>query len=388
MGSCPGGVANAAIAASRLGLRTSLAAAFGDDSYGEFNWSTLSEQEDVDLSRSRRYDGWHSPVTVSMSVDRDRSMVSHGHQPPAGRERHDRRAAPGPGHPRRPAARARAVDAARRADAGTLLFADTGWDPSGEWSHDTLAQLEHYHAFLPNSVEAMRYTRTDDPWAALYALADRVPIAVVTAGAHGALAVDSISGEEEWVPALPVTPLDPTGAGDVFAAAFVTGTLAGWPLADRLGLANLAAALAVQQFGGSLAAPGWGDIADWWHEADQRASGGSAQWLRRYGFLRDVVRDVPRGAMRRATATIGRQSDAAAARSSAAAAPTPTAKPQVRAVHLDSPDGFVTVGRCWPGSGKSSGDVHSSGFVHPGDTCSPVRRPGPHDGPCRCRGST
>ncbi|GAA4359925.1 PfkB family carbohydrate kinase [Angustibacter luteus] len=309
MGSCPGGVANAAIAASRLGLRTSLAAAFGDDSYGEFNWSTLSEQEDVDLSRSRRYDGWHSPVTVSMSVDRDRSMVSHGHQPPQD-------ASAMIGEP--PKARATLVDlrpelepwTRQAADAGTLLFADTGWDPSGEWSHDTLAQLERYHAFLPNSVEAMRYTRTDDPWAALYALADRVPIAVVTAGAHGALAVDSISGEEEWVPALPVTPLDPTGAGDVFAAAFVTGTLAGWPLADRLGLANLAAALAVQQFGGSLAAPGWGDIADWWHQADQRTSGGSAQWLRRYGFLRDVVRDVPRGAMRRATATIGRQSDA------------------------------------------------------------------------------
>ena len=122
---------------------------------------------------------------------------------------------------------------------------------------------------MPNSVEAMSYTRTDDAWAALYALADRVPIAVVTDGPHGALAVDSISGEEEWVPALPVTPLDPTGAGDVFAAAFVTGTLAGWPLADRLGLANLTAALAVQQFGGSLAAPGWGDVADWWHEAEQ-----------------------------------------------------------------------------------------------------------------------
>jgi sugar/nucleoside kinase (ribokinase family) len=310
MGSCPGGVANVAIAASRLGLRTSLAAAFGDDSYGDFNWSTLSEQEGVDLTRSRRYDGWHSPVTVSMSVDRDRSMVSHGHAPPEDTSTMI-------GDPP-PPARAALVDlrpqlepwARRAAEQGTLLFADTGWDPSGEWSHDTLDQLEHYHAFLPNSVEAMAYTRTEDPWAALYALADRVPIAVVTAGPHGALAVDSTTGEEEWVPALPVTPLDPTGAGDVFAAAFVTGTLAGWPLAGRLGFANLAAALAVQQFGGSLAAPGWGDVADWWHDAEQRSTGVRAQWLRRYAFLRDIVCDVPAEAVRRATATIGRQSDA------------------------------------------------------------------------------
>jgi sugar/nucleoside kinase (ribokinase family) len=309
MGSCPGGVANAAIAASRLGLRTSLAAAFGDDSYGDFNWSTLADQEGVDLSRSRRYDGWHSPVTVSMSVDRDRSMVSHGHPPPQD-------ASTMIGEP--PPARAALVQlrpelepwTARAVERGTLLFADTDWDATGQWSPDTLAQLEHYHAFMPNSVEAMSYTRTDDAWAALYALADRVPIAVVTDGPHGALAVDSISGEEEWVPALPVTPLDPTGAGDVFAAAFVTGTLAGWPLADRLGLANLTASLAVQQFGGSLAAPGWGDVADWWHDAESRSTGMRAQWLRRYAFLRDVVRDVPGGGVRRATATIGRQSDA------------------------------------------------------------------------------
>ena len=65
MGSCPGGIANLAIAASRLGLRTSLAAAFGDDVYGDFCWRTLAEQEGIDLSLSRRFDDWHSPVTVS-----------------------------------------------------------------------------------------------------------------------------------------------------------------------------------------------------------------------------------------------------------------------------------------------------------------------------------
>ncbi|WP_246486091.1 hypothetical protein [Kribbella qitaiheensis] len=49
MGSSPGGTANLAIAASRLGLRTSLAAAFGDDDYADFCWRTLSQQEHVDL---------------------------------------------------------------------------------------------------------------------------------------------------------------------------------------------------------------------------------------------------------------------------------------------------------------------------------------------------
>ena len=81
-GVLPGGIANLAIAARRLGLRTSLAAAFSDDDYGDFCWRTLDEQEHVDLSRSQRFADWHTPVTVSLSVNSDRSMVTHGHRAP------------------------------------------------------------------------------------------------------------------------------------------------------------------------------------------------------------------------------------------------------------------------------------------------------------------
>ncbi|NJC23106.1 sugar/nucleoside kinase (ribokinase family) [Arthrobacter pigmenti] len=309
MGSCPGGVANQAIAASRLGLHTTLAAAFGDDGYGAFNRSILQGQEHVDLSHSRTFEQWHSPVTVSLSVNRDRSMVTHGHPSPlsASELLQDP-----------PRCRAAVVDVGRTVEPwaiaaranGTRLFGHVGWDPSGAWSSDALDTLEHFHAFLPNDVEAMAYTRTQDPWAALYALADRVPVAVVTIGQQGAIAVDSITGEEEWVPALPVNAYDPTGAGDCFGAAFVTGDLAGWPLADRLAFANLCASLSVQEVGGSLAAPGWGDIADWWRRMSAGRDGVRKQWLRRYAFLEHIVTDVPPEAVRRATATIATQSDA------------------------------------------------------------------------------
>ncbi|WP_308291380.1 carbohydrate kinase family protein, partial [Amycolatopsis magusensis] len=76
--------------------------------------------------------------------------------------------------------------------------------------------------------------------------------------------MDRRTGESAEVPAIAVEALDPTGAGDVFVAGFVTGTLAGWPLADRLAFAGLTAALSVQEFGGSLSAPGWSEIATWW----------------------------------------------------------------------------------------------------------------------------
>ncbi|MFJ6279844.1 PfkB family carbohydrate kinase [Arthrobacter subterraneus] len=309
MGSCPGGVANQAIAASRLGLRTTLAAAFGDDGYGAFNRSILQGQEHVDLSRSRTFEQWHSPVTVSLSVARDRSMVTHGHPSPLSASElladlprcRAAMAEVGPQiEPWVPAAHA----------LGMRLFGDVGWDPSGSWSPDALDSLRYFHAFLPNETEAMAYTRTSDPWAALYALADRVPVAVVTVGQQGAIAVDSLTGEEEWVPALPVNAYDPTGAGDCFGAAFVTGDLAGWPLADRLAFANLCASLSVQEVGGSLAAPGWGDIADWWRRVSAERDGVRKQWLRRYAFLEDIVSHVPAEAVRRASATIATQSDA------------------------------------------------------------------------------
>lgn len=317
MGSCPGGIANLAIAASRLSMRTSLAAAFGDDDYGDFCWRTLAEQEGVDLAYSRRFDHWHSPVTVSVAALGDRMLVTHSHPAPM----------PATDMIGRPP-RARAVlveldaadphgelgdgtwvDMARRD--GALVFADVGWDSTGTWSPELLRLVGGCHAFLPNAVEAMAYTRTDTPRDALYAIADTVPLAVVTDGQHGAMAIDSSTGEEAEVPALRVNALDPTGAGDVFAAALVHGTLAHWPLPRRLAFAAACAALAVQQFGGSLAAPGWGDIADWWHTVRQsgRTDAYHASVIRRYGFLDDIVRTMPVGAVRRAAATIARYAD-------------------------------------------------------------------------------
>ena len=318
MGSCPGGIANLAVAARRLGLRTSLAAAFGDDAYGDFCWETLEAFEHIDLSRSRRFEGWHSPVTISMAVHRDRGMVSHGHPAPVG-------ATELIGRP----PRARAVMASigegegvvgrdeptwvqLARDEGALVFADVGWDPSGTWPREVLDQLEVCHGFLPNAGEAMAYTHTDSPREALYTLADMVPLAVVTNGSEGALAIDSTTGEECHMPALRVEAMDATGAGDVFGAGIVLGTLSGWSLEHRLAFAAACSALAVQQFGGSLAAPGWGDIADWWHGI--RAKDGQGAYhrslLRRFGFLEDVIPEGPLSEVRRATATVARFSDA------------------------------------------------------------------------------
>ncbi|MET9851176.1 carbohydrate kinase family protein [Streptomyces ossamyceticus] len=305
MGSSPGGVANMATALARLGLRTSLAAAFGDDHYGEYCWDALEQGEGIDLSTSRTVPGWHSPVTVSMAYEGERTMVSHGHVAPT------QESAPEcPPYARAavaslaPGVRAPWIGQAARK--GTRIFADVGWDETGAWDLTGLPDLAHCEAFLPNAEEAMRYTRADCPRAAARALTEHVPVAVVTLGAKGAYAVDGRTGETAEVPAIAVEALDPTGAGDVFVAGFVTGTLADWPLADRLAFAGLTAALSVQEFGGSLSAPGWSEIAAWWRRVRSLDVQDPAA-LRRYAFLEDFLPEGPVAPwpLRRAVPTIG-----------------------------------------------------------------------------------
>ncbi|MFV0426041.1 MAG: carbohydrate kinase family protein [Beutenbergiaceae bacterium] len=315
MGSSPGGIANLAVAASRLGLRTTLAAGFGDDLYADWLWQQLSEQEHVDLQYSQRFAGQHTPVTVAMAYADDRAFVTHGHPWP-------RSVCQMLDPP--PASRAVLVDLGdpvmraeqwwRRSVAeGALMFATAGWDPAGQWDQHIVDELAHCHAFVPNATEAMGYTHTSSPADALRELSRHVPLTVVTLGSEGVIAIDATTGEQAHVQALPVTVVDTTGAGDVFSAAIVLGTLNEWSLERRLEFASLCAALAVQQVGGSLAAPGWGDLLDWWRQVSAQAQAGRPEardLTRRFGFLPECLQVADIGTVRRAEATIARFSDA------------------------------------------------------------------------------
>ncbi|MDR3107997.1 MAG: PfkB family carbohydrate kinase, partial [Bifidobacteriaceae bacterium] len=312
MGSSPGGIANLAVACARLGLATSLAAVFSDDGYGQWCWDILARQEDVDLTHSRVAPQWHSPVTVSLAYGGDRALVTHAHAPPVAEAdlltgANGARAIVGtldPGSPR--------PWWTRFARCGAWLFADVGWDPSGQWDRGVLDRLGDCYCFTPNVTEAMAYTRTDTAADAARALGQYVPLAVVTRGQDGVTAFDAVRGELVEVAGMSVAAIDPTGAGDVFTAALIAATLGEWPLRAGLRFATLAAALSVQQFGGALAAPGWGDIDDWWRGVKSRAAAGdalAARYAMDYAFLADVLPTGHAPVVRRAEATIARLSD-------------------------------------------------------------------------------
>ena len=285
LGPSPGGVATVAVALARLGLRVRLAALFGDDISGDYLWRVLAETEGVDLSACRRVPGWSTPVTVSLADQQDRSMVTHSAAPPV--------AAPA-GERLPPGARGcftylgaePAPWLERARDRGVVVFADVGWDPSGDWPQAHLEWLGPGDVFLPNEVEAMAYTRTRTARAALGRLLERVSTAVVKRGGRGALAAER-GGPVLAEPALAVEATDPTGAGDVFDAAFIYGTLAGWPLAHRLRFAVLCSGLSVRHPGGAMSAPRWAEIAAF--HARARAGGEARRWA----FLTDLLAARP-----------------------------------------------------------------------------------------------
>ena len=141
------------------------------------------------------------------------------------------------------------------------------------------------------------------------------PLAVVTNGADGALAIDAThrgggGGARRCASRRSTRPAPATSSAprSCSSARSPTGRCS-----SAWRSPALCSSLSVQQFGGSLAAPGWGDIADWWARQRAGMSAGSYQrsLLRRYAFLDDLVPDVPLGVGRRASATIARHADVA-----------------------------------------------------------------------------
>jgi sugar/nucleoside kinase (ribokinase family) len=282
-----GGTANRAVAAARLGLHAGMAVAAGTDVFGDHLRTLLGDVDNLDLRWFGQFPTVATAVTVSLTHATDRRFITHGSRGPVPVR------ALAPQLPRARAAHLAVAPevpewAREMRSAGTKLFGGVGWDAEGEWSPEILASLGHFDAFVPNATEAMAYTRTDTPRAALGRLADHVPLVAVTCGDQGAIAVDGETGEEASAPSIPVRAVDPTGAGDIFTAAFIFGTVHGWPLRDRLLLANLCAGLSVRQLGGARSAPGWHDIEAWLAQAPS-PDGFDAGRVR--SFLRD--RAVP-----------------------------------------------------------------------------------------------
>ncbi len=227
----PGGGAITAIGATRLGLTTAVAAPLGTDLPGQFVREAL-EREQVATGPPRDI---RTPTTVVMPVAGERAMVTV--DPGARASRRDVEAL----EPRAVAASLELLDTA---PAGVRLYVTCGDDDARAFAKRVPAEIAGASALFVNGREACVLTGTADPQEAAQELARLVGTVIVTLGPRGALAV--VDGRSLTVPAEETGPVvDATGAGDLFAAAYVWTDLMGADPEACLRWANLYAALSL-----------------------------------------------------------------------------------------------------------------------------------------------
>jgi sugar/nucleoside kinase (ribokinase family) len=226
----PGGGAINAIGASRLGLRSALASPLGQDLEGDFIRAEL-EREGIELVTTG---GARTPTTVVMPFAGERAMVTY-----------------------EPGATTRAADVAafspravvvglNQLDVvpdGAYAYATCGDDDARAFALRPPGDLRRARALFVNRREATALTGEDSPEVAARNLGERVEIAVVTVGPHGALA--AVDGDIVRAPGFEVRAVDTTGAGDLLCSAFVWADLGGADVETALRWAVLYGSLSV-----------------------------------------------------------------------------------------------------------------------------------------------
>ncbi len=147
------------------------------------------------------------------------------------------------------AAMRRAIDAARGAERQVAFTLSDAFVISrhGDDFRALIADGQ-IDILFANADELAALTGLDDFEAGVAALAGKVPVLVVTRGEHGAVAI--AHGERAEVSAEPVAKVvDTTGAGDLFAAGFLSGHVRGRPLAECLKLGAICAAEVISHYG-------------------------------------------------------------------------------------------------------------------------------------------
>lgn len=253
-----------AIAAARLGLSTAFIGTTGEDAFGRLLRSRLAE-EGIDIRGLRAVPDYGTGVAfVAYDDTGEREFVFHIRHAAAGQLHVGALSQSlfdgirwlhisGSTLALNDESRAACLQALNWAQAaGGKLSLDPNLRPElmpADAFREALAPyLAAADLVLPTAGEARALTGQSDDTCAAQALAIK-PGALVALkrGPAGCAIYDGARCIA--VPGFAVQERDPTGAGDCFAAGFIAGLEAGWPL-DRVGrFANAAGALAVTRFG-------------------------------------------------------------------------------------------------------------------------------------------
>jgi sugar/nucleoside kinase (ribokinase family) len=229
----PGGMANVAYALGRLELTAVVCAPIGHDPAGRLLRELMADAGVAWIGR----DASATPVSVALPAHGDRAFVSVSPPPTVDLETLAQ-----------VTARAIVVDlpSAPLLPAHPQVYAVVGGPEVGAMVGRLPSSLGSLRALILNEREVHELTgRTDVPGAAGH-LAELGTTVVVTLGAGGAMAIEP-DGRSARVAAPLADVGDTTGAGDLFAAAYVWADLAGRPLEERLQLATRYASLSLER---------------------------------------------------------------------------------------------------------------------------------------------
>ena len=132
--------------------------------------------------------------------------------------------------------------------AGVTTSLDTAWDSRGRWMELIGPCLEHLDYFVPSIEEARMLTGRHEPEDVAADIVERgVGTVALKMGAEGCYIR---SGQSRLrIPVFSVEVIDALGAGDAFAAGFLTGVLQGWDLEKTGRFATAVGALSVTALG-------------------------------------------------------------------------------------------------------------------------------------------
>ncbi len=247
----------AACSMACLGLKTAFYGRLGYDAYGQVVAERLGHFG-VDCGFVQRSPAYETGLTVSLSCDKDRALVTYvGHTidgfelSEVGDEvlRETRHLHVGSYFLQGTVQRG-AKELLRRAKAlGLSTSLDAGWDDTEQFDAGIWETLAYTDVFFPNEEEAMRITQESDPERAAARLAQTVPVAAVKLGRSGAMVVSGGQSHSQGV--YEAQRVDTTGAGDNFNAGFLAAWLAGKTLPDCLSWGNAAGSISVTSLGGN-----------------------------------------------------------------------------------------------------------------------------------------
>lgn len=249
-----------AMGLARLGVGVAFVGKVGEDVWGRFCLQEMASRG-IDLSAVVRSERLRTGITVAISSPGDRALVTHLGAIAAlvvadvGDE-----ALRGCAHLHvssyfmqealRPGCRALF---ARAHGLGLTTSLDPGFDPSETWGDDLRRTLEEVDLFFPNEVELRGLGRHAEVEECLRRLANGRTRVVAKLGREGAATLED--GRLLQQAALPVEPVDTTGAGDSFDAGFLRRWLDGAPVRECLRLGVACGALATRGLGGTACQP-------------------------------------------------------------------------------------------------------------------------------------